>query len=232
MRLGRPHRHFRVTDSTNSVARELAAASAPGGTVVTAAEQTAGRGRQGRSWTAPAGGALLYSAIVRPLERRHALLPLAAAVAVCETAEQLDDSVECRIKWPNDIWVGERKLAGILIEARPQDGWAVVGIGLNIAISSEEFPPELRDTATSLRSTPRAEEARAALDARLGRWVDAEAGTVISAWAERDALRGREISWDGGSGIADGVGESGDLLVLTAGGDRVALGAGEVHLTV
>lgn len=232
MRLGWPHRHLRVTDSTNSAARELAAAGAPGGTVVTAAEQTAGRGRQGRSWTAPAGGALLYSAIVRPLERRHALLPLAAAVAVCEAAEQLDDSAQCRIKWPNDIWVGERKLAGILIEARPQDGWAVVGIGLNLAISSEEFPPELRDTATSLRSAPSAEEARTAVDARLGLWVDAEAGEVISAWAQRDALRGREISWDGGSGIADGVSDTGDLLVLTAGGDRVALGAGEVHLTV
>ena len=70
-----------------------------------------------------------------------------------------------------------------------------------------------------------------ALDARLGEWVDADAETVISAWEERDALRGREISWDGGSGVADGVSETGDLLVLT-GGDRVALGAGEVHLTV
>lgn len=210
----------------------MAAAGAPGGTVVTAAVQTAGRGRQGRSWTAPAGGALLYSAIVRPLEQRHALLPLAAAVAVCETAEELDDSVECRIKWPNDVWVGERKLAGVLIEARPQDGWAVVGIGLNIAIASEEFPPGLRQTATSLSSAPRAEAARGVLDARLGEWVDADAGAVLSAWGERDALRGREISWDGGSGVADGVSEAGDLLVLTAGGDRVALGAGEVHLTV
>ncbi len=231
MRLGRPHRHLRVTDSTNSRAREMAAAGAPGGTVVTAAEQTAGRGRQGRSWTAPAGGALLYSAIVRPLEKRHALLPLAAAVAVCEAAEQLDDSVGCRIKWPNDVWADGRKLAGVLIEARPQDGWAVVGVGINLAIASEEFPPELRETATSLASAPGAEEARVALDARLGEWVDADAERVISAWEERDALRGREISWDGGSGVADGVSETGDLLVLT-GGDRVALGAGEVHLTV
>jgi BirA family transcriptional regulator, biotin operon repressor / biotin---[acetyl-CoA-carboxylase] ligase len=232
VRFGRPHRHFRVTDSTNSRARELAAAGAPGGTVVTAAEQTSGRGRQGRSWTAPAGGALLYSAIVRPLEKRHALLPLATAVAACEAAEQLEDGLECGIKWPNDIWVGERKLAGILIEARPQDGWAVVGVGLNLAIATDEFPPELRETATSLRSGASPEEAREALDSGLEGWVDAEPGPILAAWKARDALRGREISWDGGSGVADGVSESGNLLVLTAGGDRVALGAGEVHLTV
>src|SRR5262249_60422497 len=128
-------------------ARELAEAGAPGGTVVTAAEQTAGRGRQGRSWTAPAGAALLYSAILRPLERRHAQLPLAAAVAVCDAAEALESGLECRIKWPNDVWVGERKLAGILIEARPQEGWAVVGVGLNLAIAEADFPPELRKTA-------------------------------------------------------------------------------------
>jgi BirA family biotin operon repressor/biotin-[acetyl-CoA-carboxylase] ligase len=232
VRIGSPHRHFRATDSTNSRARELAETDAPGGTVVTADRQTAGRGRQGRSWTAPAGGALLYSAIVRPLERRHALLPLAAAVAVCEAAEALEDGLECEIKWPNDVWVEGRKLAGILIEARPQEGWAVVGVGLNLTIAKEDFPPELRAAATSLTSAPDAEEARAALDARLGEWVEAGAEAVRSAWEARDALRGREISWEGGSGVADGVSESGDLLVLTAGGDRVALGAGEVHLSL
>jgi BirA family transcriptional regulator, biotin operon repressor / biotin---[acetyl-CoA-carboxylase] ligase len=232
MRFGSPHRHLRVTDSTNSRARELAEAGAPGGTVVTAAEQTAGRGRQGRSWTAPAGGALLYSAIVRPLERRHGLLPLAAAIAVCEAAERLDDSIACRIKWPNDVWVEGRKLAGILIEARPQDGWAVIGVGLNLAIAADEFPAELRETATSLRTAPGTEVARKALDDSLGAWLDAEPGDFRAAWEERDALRGREISWDGGSGIAEGVSDAGDLLVVTAGGDRVALGAGEVHLSL
>jgi BirA family biotin operon repressor/biotin-[acetyl-CoA-carboxylase] ligase len=232
VRFGNPHRHYRVTDSTNSRARELAEAGAPGGTVVTAAEQTAGRGRQGRSWAAPADGALLYSAIVRPLERRHALLPLAVAVAACEAAEQLEDGLECRIKWPNDVWIGRRKLAGILIEARPQEGWAVVGVGLNLAIAEEEFPPELRETATSLSSDPTVAAARRALDERLGAWVGAEGAAVLRAWEERDALRGREISWEGGAGVADGVSEAGDLLVVTAGGDRVALGAGEVHLSL
>src|SRR5680860_845680 len=150
MSLGAPHRHYRRTDSTNARARELVEAGAPHGTVVTAAEQTAGRGRQGRSWTASPGKALLYSAILRPLDERHLLLPLAVPLAVCATAEELAPGIECQIKWPNDIWVEGRKLAGVLIEAKPQDGWAVIGVGLNLSITPDEFPPELRDTAISL----------------------------------------------------------------------------------
>lgn len=274
MRFGRPHRHYRVIDSTNARARELVEAGAPGGTVVTAEEQTAGRGRQGRTWTAPPGKALLYSAILRPLDERHLLLPLAVPVAVCEAAEALAPELECAIKWPNDIWVEERKLAGVLIEAKPQDGWAVTGVGLNLTIGRKEFPPELRHTAVSIlgalegsRESPRrclakrprqgdpcreaaasftAEggdghsarrlptplTAAAVLSRHLDHWVDAPREKVLASWRARDALRGREVSWDGGSGIADGVDDSGNLLVLTAAGDRVALGAGEVHLAV
>ena len=99
--------------------------------------------------TAP-GTALLYSAIVSPLGERHPLLPLAVPLAVCETAELLRPGVECKVKWPNDVHLDGRKLAGILIEARPQDGWAVLGIGLNLTIAADEFPEELRDRATSL----------------------------------------------------------------------------------
>lgn len=227
---GSPHHHFRLTDSTNSRGRELAAAGAPHGTVVTAAEQSEGRGRQGRSWVAPADGALLYSAIVRPLDERHLLLPLAIPLAVCEAAENLQTGVACRIKWPNDVWLEGRKLAGILIEARPQDGWAVVGVGLNLAIAAHEFPPELRETATSLDGTTGREGARAALDECVERWVEAEPAQVLEEWRGRDALCGRQISWEDGSGVADGIDERGCLVVVTAAGDRVALGAGEVHL--
>jgi BirA family biotin operon repressor/biotin-[acetyl-CoA-carboxylase] ligase len=148
--IGRPHRHYARTDSTNTRARELAAAGAPHGTVVTAGEQTAGRGRQGRAWTAPPGKALLYSALVRPLDERHMMLPLSIPLAVAEAAEELAPGIECGVKWPNDVLVGRRKLAGVLIEARPRDGWAVVGVGLNLTIAPDEFPRELRETATSL----------------------------------------------------------------------------------
>jgi BirA family biotin operon repressor/biotin-[acetyl-CoA-carboxylase] ligase len=249
---GTPHRHFRQVGSTNTVARELAAAGAPHGTVVTAAEQTSGRGRQGRTWTAPPGSALLYSAVLRPIEPRHSVLPLAVALAVCETAEQLRPGVGCKVKWPNDVHLEGRKLAGILIEARPQDGWAVLGVGLNLTIAAAEFPAELRDRATSLFPTAATGDppsavpylhqsgernsgtrlaAAGALSARLDVWLGADAERVLASWRERDALRGREVSWDKGSGVADGVDERGHLLVRLADGDRVALGAGDVHLT-
>jgi BirA family biotin operon repressor/biotin-[acetyl-CoA-carboxylase] ligase len=242
MSFGDPHEHHGRLDSTNTRARELAAAGAAQGTVVTAGEQTAGRGRQGRVWTAPAGKALLYSAIVRPLQERHTTLPLAVPLAVCAAAEQLQPGIECGVKWPNDVWLDGRKLAGVLIEARPQDGWAVVGVGLNLAIARDEFPPELRETATSLfpASTVRTLSptgrqkawggAVAALNRWLAEWVEADPDAVLAAWRERDALCGREVAWEGGSGVADGVDDRGYLLVLTPGGDRVALGAGEVHL--
>jgi BirA family transcriptional regulator, biotin operon repressor / biotin---[acetyl-CoA-carboxylase] ligase len=251
MTFGSPHRHFRRTDSTNARARELAGAGAPHGTVVTASEQTAGRGRQGRAWTAPAGKALLYSAVLRPLDERHLTLPLAIPLAVCAAAEDLQPGIECGVKWPNDVWVQGRKLAGVLIEARPQDGWAVLGVGLNLSIAPNEFPPDLRETAVSIvdpSTAGRGESRRsllavapsglpptpltaaAVLSRHLNRWVEADQTTVLSAWRERDALRGREVAWDGGSGVADGVDDRGYLLVLTTAGDRVAIGAGEVHL--
>jgi BirA family transcriptional regulator, biotin operon repressor / biotin---[acetyl-CoA-carboxylase] ligase len=247
MSFGSPHRHYRSTDSTNTRARELAAAGAPHGTVVTASEQSAGRGRQGRTWTAPPNKALLYSAIVRPLEDHHTMLPLAVPLAVCEAAEQLNPDLECKVKWPNDIHVEGRKLAGVLIEARPQDGWAVIGIGLNLTIKEDEFPPDLRATAVSLFPNDQRTSKRGSagpspllsggppltgpLNERLDYWVKAEPGEILAEWRKRDALKGREVAWEGGSGVADGVDDRGYLVVVTAGGDRIAVGAGEVHLT-
>jgi BirA family transcriptional regulator, biotin operon repressor / biotin---[acetyl-CoA-carboxylase] ligase len=227
---GSPHHHQRRCESTNDLARELAAAGAPSGTVVSADEQTAGRGRQGRSWTAPAGEALLYSAILRPLTERHLVLPLAAPLAVAEAAEAVA-AVHCAIKWPNDVRIEDRKCAGVLIEARPQDGWAVIGVGLNVSIQGGEFPAELRETATSLGQEATVDGALRALNESLGRWVQADPQDVLAAFRERDALRGREVSWAEGSGIADGVDERGNLVVITSSGRRVALGAGEVHLS-
>jgi BirA family biotin operon repressor/biotin-[acetyl-CoA-carboxylase] ligase len=227
--LGLPRRHYRLTDSTNRRARDLAAAGAPGGTVVTAAEQTAGRGRQGRSWTAPSGAALLCSIVLRPLAERHKLLPLAVPVAVCEAAEALAP-VQCQIKWPNDVWIEGHKCAGVLIEAKPQDGWAVIGVGVNLTIERGEFPVELRETATSLGGGATPDSALEALCDRLGGWLDTAPGEILDAFRARDALRGREVGWNDRTGTADGVDESGNLLVVTPGGERLSLGAGEVHL--
>ncbi len=209
----------------------MAEAGAPGGTVITASEQTAGRGRRGRVWTAPEGKALLYSAILRPLDERHLLLPLSAPLAVCAAAEELRPGIECQVKWPNDVWLEERKLSGILIEARPQDGWAVIGIGLNLSIEQHEFPNDLRQPAVSLFA-PTPSTAAQALSRHLDHWVYAAENEILSEWRSRDGLRGREVSWEDGSGVADGIDDRGNLVVAVDGGSRVSLGAGEVQLRI
>jgi BirA family transcriptional regulator, biotin operon repressor / biotin---[acetyl-CoA-carboxylase] ligase len=225
--LGRPRLHLRRLDSTSDRARELALAGAPHGTLVTAGEQTAGRGRQGRRWSAPAGSALLMSLVLRS---PPPLLPLLAALAVCDLAGE-----QAQIKWPNDIVIargeGLAKLAGILAEGRPQAGWAVLGIGVNVAVRVEQLPPELHETAASLGWGPdELEPALAQLLAALERRLAEPSETTLSAWRERDALRGRAVAWSGGEGRAEGVDGAGRLVVALAGGGRTALDAGEVHL--
>lgn len=231
--------HLDSTGSTNDHARELALAGAPHGTVVIAERQTAGRGRQGRTWSAPPGRALTLSAIVRLPGRAIEQLPLAVAVAVCEACEAAA-AVDCRIKWPNDVWIGGRKAAGVLIEARPLDGWAVIGIGLNVDTEPGEFPSALRGKAASLRSaTGHPVNREAALHALLGRlaaWLPRleDEGAVAVAFRERDALQGERIAWTTAgvrrAGEARGIDQDGALVVFTDAGERVRLDAGEVHL--
>jgi BirA family biotin operon repressor/biotin-[acetyl-CoA-carboxylase] ligase len=222
-RLGRPRLHLRETGSTNATARELAAAGAPHGTLVTAGMQTAGRGRQGRAWVAPPGRALLCSLVVRDPDR---LLSLRGGLAVADLAGR-----SARVKWPNDVLLDGRKLAGVLAEGRPQEGWAVLGIGVNVAVVPAELPVELRDRAATLARTPRdVEPALHELLAALERWLDADAADVADALRERDALAGAPVAWAGGSGTAAGIDAEGRLLVRGEDGTEVALDSGEVHL--
>jgi BirA family biotin operon repressor/biotin-[acetyl-CoA-carboxylase] ligase len=222
--LGTPRLHLRRTDSTNERGRELAAAGAPHGTLVTAREQTAGRGRQGRTWLAPAGRALLCSLVLREPPR---LLPLAGGVAVAELA-----GPEALIKWPNDVLLDGRKVAGILVEGRPQERWAVLGIGLNVATAPEDFPPELRERAGTLGLDEDAVEPTLERLLRgLERWLAAPESEVLEAVRARDALLERPLRWAKGSGRGAGIDGDGRLVVAGDEG-RVALEAGEVHLEV
>jgi BirA family biotin operon repressor/biotin-[acetyl-CoA-carboxylase] ligase len=232
--LGHPRVHLRLTDSTNERARLLALSGAPHGTLVTAAEQSEGRGRQGRRWSAPAGSSLLMSLLVRS---PPALLPLIGAIAVCDIAGD-----EAQIKWPNDIVVPRAeslaKLAGILIEGRPQEGWAVLGIGLNVALRLEDLPAELALTAATLgASTEQIEPTLTRLLEALELRLSEPAEATLEAWRLRDALRGREISWSRAAGPpgaehgrAEGIDGNGRLIVALPDGGRLTLDAGEVHL--
>jgi BirA family transcriptional regulator, biotin operon repressor / biotin---[acetyl-CoA-carboxylase] ligase len=227
--LGATRLHLRTVDSTNVRGRALAAGGAPHGTLVTAGEQTAGHGRQGRAWVTPADRGLACSLVLRD---PPALLPLIAAVAVAEVAERFDrDRRTAAIKWPNDVLLDGRKVAGILAEGRPQEGWIVLGIGLNVAVEEDAFPPDLREIATSLQRTPTdLEPALAALLAALAHWLEAPTGELLDAFRARDALAGREIGWGDERGVALGVEHDGRLRVRTRAGEEQLLDAGEVHL--
>jgi BirA family transcriptional regulator, biotin operon repressor / biotin---[acetyl-CoA-carboxylase] ligase len=247
--LGHPHVHLRKTDSTNDRARELAARGAPHGTLVTAEEQTAGRGRHGRRWSAPPRTALLMSLVVRWPAQRSAptLLPLAAAVAVCDVI-----GAQALVKWPNDVVLRRRqtdgpppgaqavgspahsyaefaKLAGILIEGRPQERWLVLGIGLNVAVDLADLPPEVQGSAATLgRSSEEIEPTLSALLRALERRLADPPAQILAAWRSRDALIGRQIRWQHGAGRALGISDRGALIVRAEDGSTVELESGEV----
>ena len=221
--LGRPRLHLRTTTSTNDRARALAAAGAPHGALVTAGEQSAGRGRQGRTWAAPPGRALLLSLLLRSYDP---LLPLRAGLAVADLA-----GAAALVKWPNDVLVDGRKLAGVLVEARPQSGWAVLGVGVNVAVDLAELPPDVRVGAATLGRRPEAlEETLDELLALLERRLAEPAAACLSSLRARDALLGRPVSWAGDSGTGAGIDDTGALVVRSADGGLHTLEAGEVHL--
>jgi BirA family biotin operon repressor/biotin-[acetyl-CoA-carboxylase] ligase len=221
--LGRPRLHLRETTSTNDRARELAAAGAPHGTLVSAGAQRAGRGRQGRSWAAPPGRALLLSLVLRAYDP---LLPLRAGLAVADLA-----GADALVKWPNDVLVDGRKLAGVLVEARLPEAWAVLGIGVNVAVELADLPPDVRESAATLGRPPGALEAT--LDEFLGHLAHRLAEPppdCLAALRGRDALRDRPIRWAAGEGTGAGIDDAGALLVRLADGSVRTLDAGEVHL--
>jgi BirA family biotin operon repressor/biotin-[acetyl-CoA-carboxylase] ligase len=221
--LGRPRVHLRATSSTNDRARALGEGGAPHGTLVTAGEQTRGRGRQGRTWIGPPGRALLLSLLLRDYDP---LLPLRGGLAVADLA-----GAAARVKWPNDVLLAGRKVAGILVEARPDEGWAVLGIGLNVAVDPATLPPELRDLAGTLGRSPDALEPTLAellgvLETRL---AQPHAETLYALRA-RDALFGRPVRWATGAGLGAGIDDEGSLLVRRPDGRLETLSSGEVHL--
>jgi BirA family biotin operon repressor/biotin-[acetyl-CoA-carboxylase] ligase len=222
-RLGHPRLHLRVAGSTNDRARALAIDGAPHGTLVTAREQTAGRGRHGRTWIGPPGHALLMSLVLRELDP---LLPLRAGLAVADLG-----GAAALVKWPNDVWMEGRKVAGILVEARAQAGWAVLGIGVNVAVDLDELPAELHETAGTLGRRPEElEDALAELLQALEHRLSEAPDSTLRALRARDALLGREIAWDAGEGVGAGIDDAGSLLVRLGDGRMIALSAGEVRL--
>lgn len=152
---GFPRRWLAETESTNDVARDWALAGAPAGAVVVAGHQTRGRGRRARKWDAPAGLGLSASFVLRP-DWPASQAPRLAIVAGMAAFHALEKAGvrDLRVKWPNDVLAGGRKICGVLVEPRLGEDrieFAVVGIGINVGQAADDFPPELRATATSCR---------------------------------------------------------------------------------
>jgi BirA family biotin operon repressor/biotin-[acetyl-CoA-carboxylase] ligase len=241
--LGRPLTLLPSTTSTNDEARAAAKHGAPHGATWVAEAQSAGRGRRGRSWVSPAGEGLLFSVLVRLACAPSALPPIAllAGLAVRDGVMRAAPGAEVYCKWPNDVVVGSRKLAGVLVEgvtvgARVEA--VVVGIGINV--HTRHFPPDLETVATSVAlASPGAEPHRAAILADTLASLDRDLhvvatrglGLVRERLASADALRGLRVRNDAGTtGVAAGIDDDGCMRVLQDDGTMARWISGEVHL--
>lgn len=236
---------FETIDSTQRIARELARDGAPEGTVVVAETQTAGRGRLGRSWHSPPGLNLYLSIVLRP-PLPPAEVPQLALVAGLAVADAViaTTALAAQIKWPNDVVIGDRKVAGVLTEMEAEmDGvhYAIAGIGVNVNATASTFPPELRDKATSLREALGRPVDRAGFTARLladfearySRFLAQGLGAMRSDWEALSSLNGRVVTVAGPAGAMTGrvlgLDEDGALR-LDAGGRVERIVAGEVTI--
>ena len=228
-RLGRPFRFVARTEST----QDLLGPDDPEGATVAADEQTAGRGRQGRRWIAPPGKAIQFSVLLRPPpDRRQPELSLVAGVAVADAVEEAL-GLAAQIKWPNDVLVNRKKVAGILAEARVDA--VVLGIGLNVNQRRDELPPDARTPAASLLTTDGLERARepilgrilARLEHHYDLWREGGLDAIYVDLGSRDFLRGRRVSVDGLSGTAVKIDRLG-RLEIDVGGQQRTIESGEV----
>jgi BirA family transcriptional regulator, biotin operon repressor / biotin---[acetyl-CoA-carboxylase] ligase len=239
--------YFETAGSTNDVAASLIGSGAGEGTVVIADAQTAGRGRRGRSWHSPPGAGLYVSVVLTPSrssapDRATSLLTLTAGVALADAVERVT-GIAPAIKWPNDLLVGRRKLAGILAEGVPgRTGLHAVVLGYGINVLAASFPPDLAPRVTSLESelgrvVDRAAllaESLATLSERYAELMTGGFDAILDAWRSRSfGSRGARVEWDvpGGvrTGITDGIDGMGALLVRSAEGLVERIVAGEVR---
>jgi BirA family biotin operon repressor/biotin-[acetyl-CoA-carboxylase] ligase len=241
--LGRPLFVLETVGSTNDEAKRAAKSGGPHGATWVAERQTAGRGRQGRSWRSEPGEALLFSVLVRAAcePSRLPLVALVTGLAVRDAVARAAPHAEVRIKWPNDVLVDGRKVAGVLVEALTSGARVdavIVGVGINV--HARRFPDELEASATSVAlASPGSPPERAeilvdvleALDRDLYVVLARGLGVVHDRLEAADALRGRRVRSDAGEeGIASGTDDEGRLCVRRADGAIVRWHAGEVHL--
>ena len=223
--------------STNDVAASWAERGAREGCVVVADCQSAGRGRQGRDWASPAGVGLYVSMVLRPAEHVLPLLTIAAGVGLADGIQAATGLVP-DVKWPNDVFMHGRKVAGVLAEATSSSTGTCVVLGFGINVSTADYPPDVADIATSLAREAGKPVARGhvlaeclcGLAHRYQDLADGRRDAVLDGWCGRAAATvGRRVQWNGADGtregVAAGIDDSGALIVRTdAGSARVTAG--------
>jgi BirA family transcriptional regulator, biotin operon repressor / biotin---[acetyl-CoA-carboxylase] ligase len=228
-RFGRPYVYRETCDSTQG----LLEPDAPEGALAAANEQVAGRGRLGRTWQAPAGTALLCSIVLRPPEdRRAAELSLVGGLAAAEMIEAAT-GLATQIKWPNDVMLNRRKVAGVLAES--SDGAVVLGIGVNVNQTRDELPEDTAGPVASLLTTDAVRRERAPLLALLvadlernyQAWLEGGLASLYGELGARDFLRNRRIYLDGEEGRAIMIQRDG-CLEVEVGGQKRLVESGEV----
>jgi BirA family transcriptional regulator, biotin operon repressor / biotin---[acetyl-CoA-carboxylase] ligase len=228
-RFGRPYSYQERCDSS----QRLLDRSAAEGAVAVCDDQTAGRGRLGRSWTAPPGTAILASVLLEPpAERAVAELSLVGGLAAAEAIEAAT-ALAAQIKWPNDVLVNRRKVAGVLAEAA--EGKVVLGLGVNVTQSREQLPRDAKVQAGSLLTVDGVRRERAPILADLllrlereyDRWREGGLDAIYAGLGARDFLRGRRVFVDGEPGLGIAVDRRGRLEVELA-GERRLVESGEV----
>lgn len=246
--VGRDIRVFQETTSTNDVAEKLARDGVREGVVVFAESQTRGRGRLGRTWVSPPGKGLWFSVLLRPDLPPQAVtqLTVAAATALSRAIRQQTD-LATEIKWPNDILVQGRKVAGVLTELSAEldhVNHAVLGIGLNVNLTTGDFPPELRKLATSLKVGAGRPVRRAELAAAILRELDRDYGrigrgqfpAVADEWEGQCTTLGRHVSIRLGdrrvTGRAESLDQDGVLQLRTDHGHLERITGGDVSLEI
>lgn len=243
--LGKDIEYREVTGSTNELAKELAEKGAVEGTIVIAEKQTAGKGRMGRSWYSPDGKGLWFTLILRPMisPADAPKLTLVSAVAVAKTLRDL--GIPAGIKWPNDILVDERKIAGILTEMNAEIdkvNYVVVGIGMNVDLSSEALPDDLDSIATSLEQHLQHPHSRLEVLATLinnydllyKEFINGQFPRILAAWKEMSVTINRSVRITSFNNVEEGIAfdvdEEGVLLLLKDDGSLKRVLSGDVSL--
>lgn len=228
-----------VIDSTNRALKEQAAEGAPEGTVLLADRQTAGRGRMGRSFYSPAGCGLYFSVLLRPKAADPLKITVVAGVAVAQAVKRVF-GIELKIKWVNDLYLGDRKVCGILAEGAANENgleWCVLGIGLNVYTPDEGFG-ELKNIAGALLEQEpcdrRAELAAEILHCIFELYQDLGDPGILEEYRRRSYLQDKTVTAHRGDEVFEGkvigIGDGAELLLQRRDGTIVPLSSGEVRL--